>query len=59
MQVYTEKKGTSKDNILTEERQRVDDFKKQFEKRGGNVPDTLTVNSNRWYNYKKRGCCKF
>lgn len=47
MQVYTEKKGTSKDNILTEERQRVDDLKKQFEKRGGNVPDTLIVNSNR------------
>lgn len=45
-EVYGEKKGTTKDTILKYEREKLEDLKKQYEKRGGKVPDTLKVNEN-------------
>ena len=45
-EVYGEKKGTTKDTILKYEREKLEDLKKQYEKREGKVPDTLKVNEN-------------
>ena len=45
-EVYQEKKRTTEDTILKYEREKLEDLKKQYEKRGGKVPDTLKVNEN-------------
>ena len=43
-ETYGQKKGTTKDEILNLEREKLDNLKKQYEKRGGKAPETLKVN---------------
>ena len=45
-ETYGEKKGTSKETIINFEKTKVDNLKKQYEKRGGKVPETLKVKEN-------------
>ena len=45
-ETYGQKKGTTKDEILNLEREKLDNLKKQYEKRGGKVPETLKVKEN-------------
>ncbi len=45
-ETYGEKKGTSKETIIDFEKTKVENLKKQYEKRGGKVPETLKVNEN-------------
>ena len=45
-ETYGQKKGTTKDEILNLEREKLDNLKKQYEKRGGKAPETLKVNED-------------
>ena len=45
-ETYGQKKGTTKDEILSLEREKLDNLKKQYEKRGGKAPETLMVNED-------------
>ena len=45
-ETYRQKKGTTKDEILNLEREKLDNLKKQYEKRGGKAPETLKVNED-------------
>lgn len=45
-ETYGQKKGTTKDEILSLEREKLDNLKKQYEKRGGKAPETLKVNED-------------
>lgn len=46
LETYGQKKGTTKDEILNLEREKLDNLKKQYEKRGGKAPETLKVNED-------------
>ena len=45
-ETYGQKKGTTKDEILNLEREKLDNLKKQYEKRGVKAPETLKVNED-------------
>ena len=45
-ETYGQKKGTTKDEILNLEREKLDNLKKQYEKRGGKAPGTLNVDED-------------
>lgn len=45
-ETYGQKKGTTKDEILNLEREKLENLKKQYEKRGGKAPETLKVNED-------------
>ena len=45
-ETYGQKKGTTKNEILNLEREKLDNLKKQYEKRGGKAPETLKVNED-------------
>ena len=45
-ETYGQKKGTTKDEILNLEREKLENLKKQYEKRGGKEPETLKVNED-------------
>lgn len=45
-ETYGQKKGTTKYEILNLEREKLDNLKKQYEKRGGKAPETLKVNED-------------
>ena len=44
--IQQKNKGTNKDEILNLEREKLDNLKKQYEKRGGKAPETLKVNED-------------
>ena len=58
-ETYGQKKGTTKDEILNLEREKLDNLKKQYEKRGGKAPETLKVNEDEDIEIRKGNVVSF